>query len=254
MSAVVPTLSSKRRGRRLEVWHVALAAILIAAAWGLAQLDWALVWRISPLLLKGLGVSFAMTGISVGVGLPLGIVLAAGRISRIRPLRWAATSIIEIVRATPQLMVIFWIYFTYPAITGNAISPWTGAAAALSLIAGAYLAEVVRGGLLSIPAIQSQSAEVMGLTRIQTLTFILLPQACRNMLPAFITTIIMMFKTSSLVYVIGILDLFRAVILVNNRVFAPYTLYTVMALIYFVCCYAMSRLIRWLDPKYSLAS
>ena len=92
----------------------------------------------------------------------------------------------------------------------------------------------------------------MGLRRWQAFLFVLLPQACRNMLPAFITTVIMMFKTSSLVYVIGVVDLFRAVILINNREFAPYTLYTVMALVYFICCYAMSRLMRYLDPKYTL--
>ena len=254
MSVSAPASPSPPQPRRIRIWHAALAAMAIAGLWGMARLDWSLVWRISPLLLKGLSVSFAMTGISVAAGLPLGVLLAAGRMSNILPLRWAAITVIEIVRATPQLMVIFWIYFTYPAITGAAISPWTGAAAALSLIAGAYLAEVVRGGLLSIPSVQSQSAEVIGLTRFQALIFIRLPQACRNMLPAFITTIIMMFKTSSLVYVIGIIDLFRAVVLVNNRVFAPYTLYTVMALIYFICCYALSRLIRWLDPRYTLVS
>jgi polar amino acid transport system permease protein len=156
-----------------------------------------------------------------------------------------------VVRSTPQIMVIFWIYFTYPALTGQSLSAWTGAAVALTLIAGAYLAEVVRGGLLSIPTIQAESAEVMGLTRFQIFVFVLLPQACRNMIPAFIATLVMMFKTSSLVYVIGVVDLFRAVILVNSREFAPYTLYTVMALIYFVCCYGMSRLIRYLDPNYS---
>jgi His/Glu/Gln/Arg/opine family amino acid ABC transporter permease subunit len=217
----------------------------------MSKLDWALVWRISPFLWKGLGVSCAMTGISIGAGLPLGVVLAAARISGIAPLRWLAVSIIEIVRATPQIMVIFWIYFSYPALTGRSLSAWTGAAVALSLIAGAYLSEVVRGGLISITTVQAESAAVMGLSQLQIFVFVLLPQACRNMLPAFIATIVMMFKTSSLVYVIGVVDLFRAVILVNSREFAPYTLYVVMALIYFLCCYGMSSLIRYFDPKYT---
>jgi polar amino acid transport system permease protein len=235
------------------VWYVLLGGFALLCLWGLAKLDWRLVWRVSPFLWKGLGVSCAMTGISIGAGLPLGIVLAAGRMSRLAPLRYLAIGIIEIVRATPQLMVIFWIYFTYPALTGQSLSAWNGAAAALSLVAAAYLAEVVRGGLLSIPAIQAESADVMGLGRLHIFIFVLLPQACRNMLPAFITTVIMMFKTSSLVYVIGVVDLFRALILINDREFAPYTLYTVIALIYFLCCFALSTVIRYFDPRYTLS-
>jgi polar amino acid transport system permease protein len=252
VSTLAPSLPETAERRQAWSWYALLGLALLAALWGMAKLDWALVWRVSPFLWKGLGVSFAMTGISIVAGLPLGIALAALRMSRIKPLRWLAIATIEVVRATPQIMVIFWIYFTYPAVTGQSLSAWSGAAAALTLIAAAYLAEVIRGGLLSIPAVQSESAEVMGLRRWQAFLFVLLPQACRNMLPAFITTVIMMFKTSSLVYVIGVVDLFRAVILINNREFAPYTLYTVMALAYFICCYAMSRLIRYFDPKYTL--
>ncbi len=251
MSVSAPAFRARPERHQIRLWYMLLAGAGIACLWGMSKLDWGLVWRVSPFLWKGLGVSFAMTAISIAAGLPLGIVLAAARGSGTAPLRWLAIAIIEVVRATPQIMVIFWIYFSYPALTGQSLSAWTGAAVALSLIAGAYLAEVVRGGLLSIPPIQAESAEVMGLNRLQIFVFVLLPQACRNMLPAFIATVVMMFKTSSLVYVIGVVDLFRAVILINSREFAPYTLYAVMAMIYFVCCYAMSALIRYLDPKYT---
>jgi polar amino acid transport system permease protein len=249
MSVSAPSLPAERR--QAWLWYALLGTACLASLWGMAKLDWGLVWRVSPFLWKGLGVSCAMTGIAIAAGLPLGIVLTALRMSSVTLLRWLAIAIVEVVRATPQIMVIFWIYFTYPAVTGQSLSAWTGAAVALSLIAGAYLAEVVRGGLLSIPAIQAESAEVMGLSRLQIFVFVLLPQACRNMLPAFITTVVMMFKTSSLVYVIGVVDLFRAVILINNREFAPYTLYAVMALVYFLCCYGMSSLIRYFDPRYT---
>jgi polar amino acid transport system permease protein len=252
MSALVPILLPPAEHRQNLLWRMLLAAVVLGALWGMTELDWALVWRTSPFLLKGLSVSCVMTALSIAAGLPLGIALAAARMSRSRPLRWLAVAFIEIVRATPQLMVIFWIYFTYPALTGHIISSWTGAAAALSLIAGVYLAEVIRSGLLSIPAIQAESAEVMGMSRLQIFIFVCLPQACRNMLPAFIATVIMMFKTTSLVYVLGIVDIFSAVLLLNNREFAPYTLYTVMAVVYFLCCYALSSLIRLLDPKYAL--
>jgi polar amino acid transport system permease protein len=143
---------------------------------------------------------------------------------------------------------------SYPALTGHAINSWIGAAVALTLIAAAFLAEVIRGGLLSIPHVQRESSTLLGLSRTQTFLFILLPQACRNMLPALIATIIMMFKTTSLVFVIGLIDFFRAVMIVNNREFAPLTLYTVLALVYFLCCYALSSLLRLVDPKYTITS
>ena len=150
MSTLAPSLPETAERRQAWLWYTLLGLALLAALWRMAKLDWALVWRVSPFLWKGLGVSFAMTGISIVAGLPLGVVLAALRMSRIHAAalarhhdhpRWYTS-------ATPQIMVIFWIYFTYPAVTGQSLSAWSGAAAALTHIAAAYLAEVVRGGLL----------------------------------------------------------------------------------------------------------
>ena len=101
---------------------------------------------------------------------------------------------------------------------------------------------------------QRESAYATGLSAAQAFTRIVLPQALRNMLPALIAHFVLMFKITSLVYVIGLIDFFRAVILVNNREFAPYALYTTLAVGYFVCCYALSWLVRRLDPKYTLTS
>ena len=106
--------------------------------------------------------------------------------------------------------MIFGTPAAYPVFAGHNMSPWTGAVVSLTMIASAYLAEVVRGGLLSVPKIQSESATVIGLSRTQTFICVLLPQACRNMLPAFITTLVTSFKVTSLVYVIGLIDFFRA--------------------------------------------
>jgi ABC-type amino acid transport system permease subunit len=140
-----------------------------------------------------------------------------------------------------------------PAFTGHKVPAWTAAIASLSLIAASYLAEVVRAGLASVPRIQIESGLATGLSRAQILLEIVLPQALRNMLPALIATIVMMFKITSLIYVVGITDFFRAVILINNREFEPVALYTTLAAGYFVCCSSLSWIIRRLDPKYVLA-
>jgi ABC-type amino acid transport system permease subunit len=154
----------------------------------------------------------------------------------------------------PQLMVIFWVYFTYPALAGRTPDSSLSAIVSLSMIASAYLAEVVRAGLGSVPRSQVETAYSTGLSAGQTFAHVVLPQALRNMLPAFIAQLVMLFKTTSVVYVIGLVDFFRAIILVNNRDFAPYALYLTMAVGYFVCSFALSTVVRRLDPKYLLAS
>ncbi len=250
-AATAWTMSASDR-RQARIWWVFVACVVAFLAWKLAALNWGLVWRVSPLLLQGFIVSCLLTLFSVAVGLLFAIVLAGARMSRIAPIRYASMAYTETVRATPQLMVIFWIFFSYPVFAGHNMSPWTGAAVSLTMIAAAYLAEVIRGGLLSVPKIQAESATVIGLSRVQTFIYVLLPQACRNMLPAFVTTLVMSFKTTSLVYVIGLIDFFRAASLINNRVFAPATIYTVVGLVYLITCFALSRLVALLDPKYKL--
>jgi polar amino acid transport system permease protein len=237
-----------------RIWYFMVAAAAIGAVWLGTLLDWNLLWLASPLLLQGLGITCLLTAISVAAGMVLGTLLALARSSHSWLLRIGSTFVTEIIRATPQLMVIFWVFFAYPSVTGHTISPWTGGTAALSLIAAAYLAEVIRGGLLTIPQVQIESAKLLGLSSFQINLYILLPQACRNMLPAFIATVIMMFKTTALVYVIGIIDFFKAVSIVNNREFAPLTMYTLMAVVYFTCCYALSCFLRFIDPKYKVVA
>ena len=122
------------------------------------------------------------------------------------------------------------------------------------MIAAAYLAEIVRAGLTSVHKVQTESAYVTGLNSRQIFLYIVLPQALRNMVPAFIANFVMLFKITSLVYVIGMIDFFRAVVLVNNRDLAPFALYTAMAVVYFICCYALVLLVRKLDPKYDLTT
>jgi ABC-type amino acid transport system permease subunit len=113
---------------------------------------------------------------------------------------------------------------------------------------------VFRAGVASVPKVQAESAYATGLSPRQAFLRIVLPQAARNMLPALLAHAVMMFKTTSLVYVVGIIDFFRAIIIVNNRDFAPGALYIVMAAGYFVCCYALSLLVKRFEPRYQLTS
>lgn len=244
---VQPTL------REQWLWRGIVVVCVLLLVWLVRDRRWDVVVTAGPFLLQGLGASWLLTMASIAIGLPLGIALAVLRDSGPPVLRHVAVGLIEVVRATPQLMMIFWVFFAVPALTGTKVPPWTAAIVSLSIIAATYLAEVVRAGLTSVPRIQLESGLATGLARRHILLSIVLPQALRNMLPALIATVVMMFKVTSLIYVVGITDFFRATILVNNREFEPVALYTTLAVGYFVCCYALSALIRRLDPKYVLS-
>jgi len=236
-----------RRRRWLEL--ALLAALLAAAAFLLKDYRWSVIRDAAPLLLKGLWNSWILTLVAVAIGLPVGIVLAILRLEGARPVRAAVAAVVEIIRATPQLMVIFWVYFAVPSLTGTRIPSWPAAILSLSVIAAAYLAEVVRGGLRAVPPVLVESGFATGLTRGQVLAHIVIPQALRTIIPALVSHIVMMFKITSLIYIVGITDFFRAVVLINNRVFEPVPLYTVLAAGYFVCCYALSCAVRRFDKE-----
>lgn len=251
MSTALP---ASRPRRWTTPVNVALAcALVISFVWLVKDYRWSVVWNSSPLLLRGLWYSWVLTLVSVAIGLPCGILLALGRRSRHRVVRWVAGAYVEVVRATPQLMVIFWIYFAVPALFGTRIPSWPAAILSLSLMAAAYLAEVVRGGLKSVPAILVETGYASGLSRADILRFIVIPQALRTMIPAIIAHIVMMFKITSLIYIVGITDFFRAIILVNNRVYEPIPLYVTLAAGYFICCYALSWLVRLCDRRLAAA-
>jgi polar amino acid transport system permease protein len=240
----------RARYRRINLALAVIAAVLFV--WYMKDYRWSVVWKSAPLLLSGLWNSWILTITSVAVGLPLGIVLAIARTSRLRVLRALSISYIEVVRATPQIMLIFWVFFAVPAFTGSRIPPWPAAIISLSLIAAAYLAEVVRGGIRSVPNVLIETGHASGLSRHDVLRFIVIPQALRTMIPAIIAHVVMMFKITSVIYIIGITDFFRAVILVNNRVYEPLPLYLTLAAGYFICCYALSRIVRLFDSKVML--
>lgn len=233
-------------------WRFILLAVVLWAAWAARDLRWAVVWESAPFLLKGLAVSWALALVSIGIGTVAAIPLAAARVYGPAGLRHATVALIEVVRATPELMVVFWVFFVVPGLIGVAVSNWAAAVAALSVIAAAYLAEVIRGGLYSVPREQWDGALSTGLSRFQVFVYVVLPQAVRNMVPALVAQLVMLFKTTSLVYVIGVIEFFRSVTIVNNVAFAPFALYLTMAVGYFICCWLLTWVVRRFDPKYLL--
>jgi len=117
----------------------------------------------------------------------------------------------------------------------------------------AYFGEIVRAGVQSVPRGQVEAATAVGLTGRQTMSFVVLPQALRNMIPSLVTQIIVLFKDTSLASIIGYVDLTKAAQIVNNREIRPFELYLFIAVVYWICTYSMSRFARRVEKRLSHA-
>lgn len=247
---IVQTLGSQRG--KLLLWRAAIAIAVVAGAYAVRNLEWDKIAPSWLFLLTAMGRSWLLAVVAISLGALAAIPLGLARVYGPPGIRHAAVGLIEAVRATPELMIIFWVYFTLPIVTKAQVTSWQAAIGSLSVIAAAYLAEVVRAGLYSVPKGQSEASVSTGLSGLQTFRYIVLPQAVRNMVPALMAQLVGLFKATSLVYAIGVMEFFRAVTVTNNAVFAPYALYLTLGIGYFVSCFVITRIVRWFDPKYQL--
>ena len=205
--------------------------------------------------LGGLSASILMAVISITGSFFIGLFIGMGRTSRNRALRIPCTAYIELVRGVPLILVIFWFYqVILDFVFKVEIHAFWAGTIALTFFFGAYIAETVRGGIENIPPGQVEAAKASGLSYFQTMRKIILPQALKQMLPALVGMFIAAFKDTSLVYIIGVMDLTRAAYAINNRLMIyPFEIYTTVALLYFIFSYLMSlyakRLERRLSPE-----
>jgi polar amino acid transport system permease protein len=188
---------------------------------------------------------------AIVLGFIVGIFVGLGRLARSAWIHVPATVYVEFFRGVPLVMVIFWFWFIVPLFIGKALPEYSIALAAFVVFEAAYLGEIVRAGIQSVPHGQIEAATATGLTRAQSMRFVILPQALRNMIPALVTQFIVLLKDTSLASIIGYVDLTKAAQIVNNREIRPFELYLFIAVVYWSCSYAMSRYARWLERRLS---
>lgn len=186
---------------------------------------------------------------AIVLGFLLGIVVGVGRLAQARPIRLLATVYVEFFRGVPLVMVIFWFWFIIPNLLQVSVPEYGVALAAFVVFEAAYLGEIVRAGIQSVPRGQVEAAAATGLSRRLTLGYVVLPQALRNMIPALVTQFIVLLKDTSLASIIGYIDLTKAAQIVNNREIRPFELYLFIAVIYWCCSYAMSRYAQHLEKR-----
>ena len=206
--------------------------------------DFSILWGYRWLLLQGLGVTVAFTAATVVGGLTIGMTASICLLSRFRILRGIALGFIEIFRCTPVLVQLIWCYYALPMIAGIEMTPITASLLALSCYGGSFYAEIIRGGIVSIDAGQSEAASALGMTPGLAMRRIILPQALRRMLPALMNQSILQFKNTSLVSVLAVPDLVYQGQIAAHDSFRPLETYTAVAVAYFMILFPLTLYVR----------
>ena len=202
-----------------------------------------------PLLITGAGITIQITAISVGLGLVIGMFVGIARISNVKLLRWLAAIYIDFLRGTPLLVQIFLIYFALPVILGQRIDPFIAAITACGINSGAYIAEIFRAGIQAIDEGQMEAGRSLGMTWVQTMRYIIVPQAFKNIVPPLGNEFIALLKDSSLVSVIGFEELTRRGQLIIARTYGSLEIWITVAIIYLIMTLTISRLVAYLEKR-----
>ena len=214
--------------------------------------DFAILWANAAFLWNGTLLTLQLTALAVTGGLLLGIVLAVLRLSPIKPLAWAVEGYVNFLRSMPLILVIFWFYTLVPKLIGRPVSSFYSVLIAFVMFEAAYYSEIIRAGISSVRRGQIFAGLALGLTKLQAMRYVVLPQAVRNMVPVLLTQSIVMLQDTSLVYVVGLRDFLTSADIVASRDNRPTELYLFVALVFLVICFSASRLANRLRRRYAL--
>ncbi|MFC9550067.1 amino acid ABC transporter permease [Rhodococcus sp. NPDC056960] len=204
------------------------------------EFDWAVVADAFPLMLHGLVVTLELTVITIAISMVLAVPVAVARMSEIELVRWGAQAYIEVFRCTPMLVQLFWIFYALPALTGLTISGFTSAIIALSANLTAFMAEAYRSGFQAVPVEQVEAGQMLRLTRLQQLRYIIVPQAIRQQTPVILSLNISIFKDSALVSTIAVADLMFVANTISSETYRSLEVFTLAAVIYFAVAFPVS--------------
>jgi len=219
--------------------------------------DFDVIQRALPYLWQGMMTTLWLTLLAMAGGVLLGTLLALMRLSGIKIISVPAGIYVNLLRATPLILVIFWFYFLVPIAVkyfsgdsyAQGIGPFYSALIAFTLFEAAYYCEIIRAGIQSVPAGQVHAANALGLNYWQSTSRVVLPQAFRNMVPILLTQGIILFQDTSLVYVVGLTDFMGAASKVAQRDGRLVEMYLFAALIYFILCFFASYFVRRLQSR-----
>ncbi len=204
-----------------------------------------------PLLLEGLKNTLLLTAVSFVLGFMIGLPLALARVYGPRPLRWLATAFIELIRGTPMIVQLFIAYYALPQL-GIVLSALAAAFLGMGINSGAYQAEYFRGAIRSIPSGQMEAALSLGMSKLQAIRYIILPQALRVVIPAWTNELVYLLKYSSVAYFLTVVELVYAGKIIGARTFKYLEVYTIIALIYLGIALAFMKAYRRIEERVAI--
>lgn len=204
-------------------------------------------------LLAGLRWTVLLSMIAFAGGILFGFVISLARISNWSPLRWASIGYIQLFQGTPLLIQLFIAYYGFSVMLNIKIDAWTAVSLAFTLYSAAYLGEIWRGAIQSIPKQQWESAECIALNYFDQLRYVILPQAFRVAIPPTVGFLVQLIKGTSVASIIGFVELTRAGQLMTNVTFQPMTVFPIVAIVYFLICWPLSRFGKNLERRFDVA-
>ncbi len=214
------------------------------------QLDPSIIIKYLPLFLKGVFLTVEISFFAILIGLPIGILAAVARTSRFRILNFIGAVYVEVFRNTPLLIQIFIIFFGLPSL-GIKLSPYVSGLTALVLYVGAYNTEVIRAGLEAVPRGQIEAAKSLGLTGVQTFLYVILPQTFQISLPALGNNWVALVKNSSLVSVIGMVELTWVTFDLNALTFRSFELFGTATILYLILIFILINLLALVEKRFA---
>jgi polar amino acid transport system permease protein len=202
--------------------------------------------------LGGLAATLILSVLSIVLAFPVGMLIALARLSKSRLLFWPSTALVYVARGVPLLMLIFWVYFATPLLFGTRVPGFLAMLITLVIYEGCFLSEIIRGGIVALGRGQMEAARSLGHSYMGAMAWVILPQALYNMIPSILSQFVSTIKETTLGYVINVPELTFAANQINNQLLTqPFQVFFILAVVYFIVCWSLTRAAIWLERRIS---
>ena len=200
--------------------------------------------------LGGFAATLILSVLSIALAFPLSVLIALARLSKNPFLLWPSTALVYVARGVPLLMLILWVYFMVPVLTGTNVPGFVTMLVTLVLYEGAFLSEVVRGGIVALGRGQMEAARALGQSYRLALLHVILPQALYNVIPSLLSQFVSTIKETTLGYVINVPELTFAANQINNQLLTkPFQVFFLLAIVYYAVCWTLTFLAVSLERR-----
>lgn len=214
-------------------------------------MDFELMQRVLPFFLEAALVTVEVSALALVLGLVMAALGAAAKLSRSMPIRWLGKVYVSVFRGTPCLIQLFLLYFGGPQV-GIHLEPFAAGVIGLGLNIGAYMAESVRGALLAVDRGQAEASRTIGFSRVQTMRYVVLPQAARLMIRPLGVNTIALIKGSALISAISVVEMTYTAQRFISSTYKPFEIFAIAAVLYMVIIYVVSRAVDLLDRRFAV--